>query len=595
MGKFRSPRVVPRERVRSPKFESRRVKLLRDGCVCVARVKLGMCNVHRVHVTDIWSWYRVELRVGDHLGRSEELVSRCVECDLAEPESLASLGGSAPGVVDGILSQCNQYPNPSHNSALPQFLAHHNCEDMDPTDTPSAVPTALQAPKHCTHNPSTSLIKKCNHTNPMDLPYPPDPGEHVMERSATPPALVERDKLDPSSLAPPKGEMESSFNWTYLFKSPTSSTLCFGEPTLRKLNQVKQLCNPTSSTLCDFTLGKLNQETGFCITNHTPLIHTGTPFSMPKSSPGTNRASDCHSSLVTTPSSRLILDKPKIEVNKALIHHIGKNGEHLYGENFIYDFPKSWKHIKEVDWGDKLKFNYTTFGYMLMEIDWAGKRNYTSYGCPMANWKGHETHNPNHMNESLLSEVDWGAHDSSVFLFLVNIDYDAKPNESPIQGLWGELQHRTSSIPLIRLQTDSLATGQTGDDVFNSIPINPDPRTTHWRVNSVLSHLGSSTTMVSSSGETCHPCTSHYLVQAYGGIVLITRPTFMDISIFFKTTPHSSFHHLHTHTHTYTHTHTNYIYISTYYYACQHKNMLHPPQEGSSRSLAYGTLLGVLW
>ena len=28
----------------------------------------------------------------------------CVECDPAEPESLASLGGSAPGVVDGILS-----------------------------------------------------------------------------------------------------------------------------------------------------------------------------------------------------------------------------------------------------------------------------------------------------------------------------------------------------------------------------------------------------------------------------------------------------------------------------------------------------------
>ena len=38
------------------------------------------------------------------LGRSEELVSRCVECVLAEPESLASLGGSVPGVVDGILS-----------------------------------------------------------------------------------------------------------------------------------------------------------------------------------------------------------------------------------------------------------------------------------------------------------------------------------------------------------------------------------------------------------------------------------------------------------------------------------------------------------
>ena len=104
MGKFCSPRVVPRERVHSPKFESRRGRLLRDGCACAARVNLGMRNVRRVHLADIWSWYRVELRVGDHLGRSEELVSRCVECDLAEPESLASLGGSAPGVVDGILS-----------------------------------------------------------------------------------------------------------------------------------------------------------------------------------------------------------------------------------------------------------------------------------------------------------------------------------------------------------------------------------------------------------------------------------------------------------------------------------------------------------
>ena len=39
----------------------------------------------------------------------------------------------------------------------------------------------------------------------MALPSPPDPGEQVMERSAPPAALVERDKLDPSCLAPPKG------------------------------------------------------------------------------------------------------------------------------------------------------------------------------------------------------------------------------------------------------------------------------------------------------------------------------------------------------------------------------------------------------
>ena len=35
--------------------------------------------------------------------------------------------------------QCNQYPNLNHNLALQQFLAHHNYEDLDPTDTPSAV------------------------------------------------------------------------------------------------------------------------------------------------------------------------------------------------------------------------------------------------------------------------------------------------------------------------------------------------------------------------------------------------------------------------------------------------------------------------
>ena len=177
--------------------------------------------------------------------------------------------------------------------------------------------------KHnCTHNPSTSQVKKSNHINPMAFPYPPDAGEHIVERSATPTTLVERDKLDLSSLVPPKGEIESSFSWTCPFKCPTSSTLCFGEP----------------------TLGKLNQETEFYMTKH-----------MPKSFSETNRVSDCHSSLVTTPSSRLILDEPKIEVAKALIHHIGKNGELFYGENFIYDFPQSWKHIKEVDWGDKLK------------------------------------------------------------------------------------------------------------------------------------------------------------------------------------------------------------------------------------------------
>ena len=129
--------------------------------------------------------------------------------------------------------------------------------------------------------------------------------------------------------------------------------------------------------------------------------------------------------------------------------------------------------LMEIDWADKLELNYASYGYMLMEIDWGGKFNHTSCGYPMANWQGHETHptghntsevdwgghypNPNHTNESLLSEVDWGAHNSSVFLFLVNMDCDGRSKEFFMQGLWGELQHRTPSIPLIGLQTDSMA------------------------------------------------------------------------------------------------------------------------------------------
>ena len=280
------------------------------------------------------------------------------------------------------------------DSALPQFLTNHNCDDLDPTDTPSAVPTALQAPsddtsnpkcthslmetqcnhsqypilmkKICTHDPSTSQVSKSYHANPVTFPYPPDPGEHVLETSSAPTTLVERDTLDLSSLLPPKGETESSFSWTCPFKSPTSSTLCFGEP----------------------TLGKLNQETDFYMPTH-----------MPKPSSGANQVSVSHSSLVP------------------------KNGEHFYGENFIHDFPKSWKHIKEVDWGDKLKLNYTTHGYMLMEIDWGGKFNYTSCGHPMANWQGHATHPTGHKT----SEVDWGGHDPNgpdnpPPMYIINLD-----------------------------------------------------------------------------------------------------------------------------------------------------------------------------
>ena len=155
-------------------------------------------------------------------------------------------------------------------------------------------------------------------------------------------------------------------------------------------------------------------------------------------------------------------------------------------ERKILYYTSSGCMLMEVDWGGKLKLNYTSCGCMLMEVDWGGKFIVNS----MVDWGTHETHpnghnisevdwgdhdsSSNHMNEFLFSEVDWGAHDSSFFLFLVNIDYDAKPKEYFIQGLWGELQQSISSTPPIEYMIDSLDTGQTEDDTFNSKPIDPE-------------------------------------------------------------------------------------------------------------------------
>ena len=134
---------------------------------------------------------------------------------------------------------------------------------------------------------------------------------------------------------------------------------------------------------------------------------------------------------MTTPSSRRILENPKIEVTKVLIHHADKNGEHFYGENSIYEYP-SKMHIKsnqhmgilhaltkpnqhlvilhvfsncvrptfshglspsEVDWGDpkgeptKHGPNYTSSGCMLMEVDWEGNSSSTIPHVDACSWK----------------------------------------------------------------------------------------------------------------------------------------------------------------------------------------------------------------
>ena len=131
---------------------------------------------------------------------------------------------------------------------------HHNCDDLGPTVTPSAVPTALQAPsddtynpkcthnlmetqcnhsqypilmkQNCTHNPSTSQVSKSYHPNPLTFPYPPDPGEILTDDTNTTiirSAVRSATKTSPNlRLDPPKGEDQP--------QDLTSDVFVYGRP-----------------------------------------------------------------------------------------------------------------------------------------------------------------------------------------------------------------------------------------------------------------------------------------------------------------------------------------------------------------------------
>ena len=150
----------------------------------------------------------------------------------------------------------------------------------------------------------------------------------------------------------------------------------------------------------------------------------------------------------------MILGKPKIEVTRVLTHNSGKNGEHFYWENW----HNTTKNGESSDCNSILvtmnlmhhagsngehscvpfNLNNTSCGFMLKEVDWGGKHPMNS----VVDWQWHETYPTGHN----ISEVDWGAlHDSSFFLFLVNIDYDAKPKDLFTQEFWGGLSERTTS------------------------------------------------------------------------------------------------------------------------------------------------------
>ena len=143
--------------------------------------------------------------------------------------------------------------------------------------------------------------------------------------------------------------------------------------------------------------------------------------------------------------------------------------------------------LMEVDWGGSIDPNYTSSGCMLMQFDWGRELrvNHINECMPSeVDWGAHETHQNGHsitkvdwrdydptlypMDGYILSEVDCGAHDSSLFLYLVHINHDAKPKDFFTQGLWGGLTQRASSIPLMEYMKDSFDTGQIEDGFSNS-------------------------------------------------------------------------------------------------------------------------------
>ena len=63
--------------------------------------------------------------------------------------------------------------NISHTVALPPFKAQHTCEDLKLTDTPSTVPTSIQAS-------STHTLNPINAHNPMASIPAPHPVEQYL-------------------------------------------------------------------------------------------------------------------------------------------------------------------------------------------------------------------------------------------------------------------------------------------------------------------------------------------------------------------------------------------------------------------------------
>ena len=88
-----------------------------------------------------------------------------------------------------------------------------------------------------------------------------------------------------------------------------------------------------------------------------------------------------------------------------------------------------------------------------MEVDWGGKID------------------SNHISGWILSEADWGAQYSSLFLYLAQIDPDGEPQGFFTSGLWGGLPQGKFStswgdlkehFPISRVYVDNLAIAAEG-------------------------------------------------------------------------------------------------------------------------------------
>ena len=167
-------------------------------------------------------------------------------------------------------------------------MAQHNCDDHDHTNDQSAIPSTSQAswdhtikPK-CAHNPMDFPVQWLKLIHPIPKPrMTKTPFQIAVHKAYSPPASMNYNwtinlhdayplfqvmnqegymtpslhipKHDLSSLAPPKGEMKSSFSWTStcLTNGTLGRNLC-------SLNSAGKLQHPRSFTSYGFNLNTIS-------------------------------------------------------------------------------------------------------------------------------------------------------------------------------------------------------------------------------------------------------------------------------------------------------------------------------------------------